>query len=505
MSTEPPSRIRLKRAASLQAGSAPPPLFFGGAALSLPAGFLAAFLTSSASEPPLSGPLFALSICAVLAIIVLNGFYVLGQKSIDVLKPHHLRMFDPPTDGPALSAGLQKANDGRQARLRRLLEDQLVLVDALSIGSFTMWCWLMLALVIPARPLAVWLEASFGWPGGFTGFGWTLVALSIPAAALNAIAGQLIPTSLAAQHPVEACIRFGGLARFLALPFIPAARLSVLMGNLITRRFGASAGFDLTNSATQQIISVLEEIEESEEEATPELEMLDSVIEFTRSVAREIMTPRVDMITISHEATIADAAEMVNLHRKSRMPIFKGTDDSILGAVHAKDVLLAVTQGLGAEPVTAIMREVLFVPETKGLQELLTEMRDRRAGLAIIQDEYGGTEGLVTTEDIVEEILGEIVDEHDREEPILVPAEGGWIAGGRMNLEDLGREIGFDLYSREFDTVGGYVFGLFGRQPTPGDSLVEEGLRFTIRETDGRRITSVHIEPIQPQAAASAG
>jgi putative hemolysin len=368
-----------------------------------------------------------------------------------------------------------------------------------------MWCWLILVLVAPAVPLSTWFEAQSWWPAPYSALLPSLILLSIPAAALNATFGQLVPTSLATQHPVDTCLRYGSAARFIAMPFVPAAKASVAIGGLITERFGAKAGFDLTNTATQQIINVLESAEESDEETTPELEMLDSVIEFTRSVAREVMTPRVDIVSISQDATIGEAADMVNEHRKSRLPVNAGTDDSILGAVHAKDILLAVTHGQSGEPVTAIMRPVIFVPETKPLQALLTEMQSHRAGLAIVQDEYGGTEGIVTTEDIVEEVLGDILDEHDRDEPILQPKGSGWTVGGKMNLEDLGHEIGIEIRSREFDTLGGYVFGLFGRQPEPGDMVDEEGLRFTILQTDGRRITQVHIEPLEAEAPISSG
>jgi putative hemolysin len=502
MSTEPPSPRRDRHISFHQKGAAPLSLVLGGFFLAAPVGALAAGLglASQTSTPLLIGG----SVVALILIIAINALYVVGQKSIDILKPHHLKLLES-SEEDDLHPSVIKANTRRRDRLKRLLDSQELLVNALSMGSFAMWCWLILALVVPAIPLSAWFEAQAWWPAAVPALLPSLILLSVPAAALNATFGQLVPTSLAAEHPVDTCLRYGSAARFIALPFVPAAKASVAIGGLITERFGAKAGFDLTNTATQQIINVLENAEESDEETTPELEMLDSVIEFTRSVAREVMTPRVDIVSIAREATIAEAAEMVNEHRKSRLPVNAGTDDSILGAVHAKDILLAVTHGQSGEPVTAIMRPVIFVPETKPLQALLTEMQANRAGLAIVQDEYGGTEGIVTTEDIVEEILGEIVDEHDREEPMLKPEGAGWTAGGKMNLEDLGHEIGIEIRSREFDTIGGYVFGLFGRQPEPGDTADEEGLRFTVLETDGRRITQVHIEPLQAEASVSSG
>jgi CBS domain containing-hemolysin-like protein len=171
-------------------------------------------------------------------------------------------------------------------------------------------------------------------------------------------------------------------------------------------------------------------------------------------------------------------------------------DDQIIGIVHAKDLLMAMVNQKVVS-IRALMRAPYFVPENKNLQQLLREMRVRRAQMAIIQDEFGGTSGIVTIEDIVEELVGDIVDEYDQEEPAIQPTPDGWIVDARTHWEDLNRAIGSDFESDEFDTIGGYVFGNFGRQPGAGETIDVDGWRFTVNATDGRRITRLMLQPVE--------
>lgn len=143
------------------------------------------------------------------------------------------------------------------------------------------------------------------------------------------------------------------------------------------------------------------------------------------------------------------------------------------------------------------MRPALFVPENKNLHELLKELRSSRGQMAVVQDEFGGTAGIVTIEDIVEELVGDIVDEYDVEEPQIMLNGQGYLVDGKVNIYDLNNKIGSRFESDVFDTVGGYVFGLFGRQPQKGESLEADGYRFTVEDTDGRRIVKLHVAPLE--------
>lgn len=225
-------------------------------------------------------------------------------------------------------------------------------------------------------------------------------------------------------------------------------------------------------------------------------ELLESVREFRETIAREVMTPRTEVDSVPITAPLEDVVRVVVESGHSRLPVYEQSDDSILGIVHAKDVLRAMHEGQGAS-LRDLLRPVLAVPESVGLQDLLREMRSQKTQIALVQDERGGTAGVVTVEDILEELVGEIRDEYDtdeEEQPIQRHGEG-WIVDGRLNLDDLNEEIGTQFESDEFDTLGGYVFGLFGRQPAESDWVIEGDFKFSVEETDGKRIVKVGLEP----------
>jgi CBS domain containing-hemolysin-like protein len=239
----------------------------------------------------------------------------------------------------------------------------------------------------------------------------------------------------------------------------------------------------------------VESAEETGEIERDEKELIHSVFEFSDTIAREIMTPRVDLDALSVTADAITAVKMIETTGHSRIPLFEETDDQIVGIVHAKDLLMAIAAGKKVT-LRGIMRQPLFVPENKNLHELLGEMRNSRSQFAIVQDEFGGTAGIVTIEDIVEELVGDIVDEYDNEEPSFQKVDDGWLVDGKTHWNDVNHEIGSEFDSEEFDTIGGYVFGLFGRQPVLAETIEEAEHRFTVTKTDGRRILQLRIEKV---------
>ncbi len=248
-----------------------------------------------------------------------------------------------------------------------------------------------------------------------------------------------------------------------------------------------------TTPAEEEIRTLVESAEETGEIEEGEKELIHSAFEFGDTVAREIMTPRVDLDAVSIDTDPDELAKVIMESGHSRIPLYEGTDDQIIGVIHAKDLLQAMVMHEEVD-IHKLMRTALFVPENKGLHELLTDMRLARTQLAIVQDEFGGTAGIVTMEDIVEELVGEIIDEYDVEEPELLPAGDGWSVDGKLHIDDLNHFVESEFDSEEFDTVGGLVFGLFGRQPRPMESIEISGFRFTVTETDGRRILRLHLE-----------
>jgi len=236
--------------------------------------------------------------------------------------------------------------------------------------------------------------------------------------------------------------------------------------------------------------------------------MLLSVLSLDELQVRDIMSPRTDIICAPEESGIREAAELIMSTGHSRLPVFSGNRDNIIGILHAKDllghILNAPEQTL---PISQIMREPFFVPETKNVLDLLHEFRTKKQHLAVIVDEYGGTAGLVTIEDVIEQIVGDIEDEHDapREEEISLQPDGSYLIAGRAYLEDLEEVLGLKIRSDEVDTLGGYLTHLAGRVPAADDTFTLEeldGVVFTVTDADVKQIKTVRM--IRPSVVQDA-
>ena len=237
-----------------------------------------------------------------------------------------------------------------------------------------------------------------------------------------------------------------------------------------------------------------------------ELEMIRAVLRLDRARVREIMQPRVDMVAAESTGTIRDLVLLMTDHGHSRVPIYDESIDNIIGVVHAQDLLRAGAQDNGNPclVVKDLARQVLFVPEAQMLDQLLREFQRARTQIAIAIDEYGGVSGLVTVQDLIEEIVGELVDEFDTDEPEMHRISDVEIRmDARMPLDTLRQELGVDIESEGFDTVGGLVYRELGKMPVPGDQIAVEGIRITVESTIGRRIKNVRVRrvlaPLSPE------
>ena len=224
-----------------------------------------------------------------------------------------------------------------------------------------------------------------------------------------------------------------------------------------------------------------------------ERELIMSVLEFTDTIVREVMVPRTDMVTIAGVASTDDAVDLVLDSGRSRVPVTGESVDHVVGVVYGRDLLELFDQKASARSVRKIMHEAYFVPETKPISELLREMQANQQHMAIVIDEFGGTAGLVTIEDLIEEIVGEIVDEYDEEEPMIVEVNGAWLVDARLDVDDLAEVVGVNLPSDEWDTVGGLVLELAGRVPEEGETFDHDGLVFTAFSVQGRRVAKVKV------------
>ncbi len=280
-----------------------------------------------------------------------------------------------------------------------------------------------------------------------------------------------------------------GLGR--ARPRTLAYRLSWMLEKAV--RLGAAAD-DWVGEEDEEEDD--EEDEEDEEERDrEERELITSVLEFSETLVREVMIPRTDIVMVPMSATSDDALDVFVETGLSRVPVTGASADDIIGLVFARDFLRLTDQGRAGVPITEFMRPAYFVPETKRVSELLRAMQVQKTHMAIVVDEYGGTAGLVTIEDLLEELVGEIEDEFDEaEELVRVESDGVYYIDARLPVEDLGELLGVELPDEEWDTVGGLVLGLAGRVPNVGESFEEAGHDFRTVRVQGRRVAEVRVE-----------
>jgi CBS domain containing-hemolysin-like protein len=224
-----------------------------------------------------------------------------------------------------------------------------------------------------------------------------------------------------------------------------------------------------------------------------ERQMIYSIFQFGDTLAREIMVPRIDMLALDVESPLAEVVAAVSASGHSRIPIYEDTIDNIIGLLYAKDLLQWLGSAKKFTSLREVMRPAFFVPEAKKLDDLLTEMQSSRTHIAIIVDEYGGVAGLVTLEDILEEIIGEIRDEYDQseEQPYIRVGEDEYIFQGHVDLDDFNELMGTEFEKDTADTLGGLMYGLIGRVPEGGEQQLLDGVQLTVEAVKGRRITKV--------------
>jgi CBS domain containing-hemolysin-like protein len=222
-------------------------------------------------------------------------------------------------------------------------------------------------------------------------------------------------------------------------------------------------------------------------------EMIRGVVELSGTTVKEVMVPRTDTIFISVAASRDEVVSLIIESGHSRFPVYEETIDKVIGILHVKDVLKVLVDNTPLD-IRALLRKPFFVPVTKHIDDLLTEFRRKKVHIAVVVDEYGGVSGIVCMEDIIEEIVGDIQDEFDHEiEDIVTLGEGAWLCDARVNLEDLAEETGLDFPTDNFDTLGGFVFDLFGKIPVKYEKAVYHGIDLVIQEMDGHKIKSVKI------------
>lgn len=322
--------------------------------------------------------------------------------------------------------------------------------------------------------------------------GIALVLITVLLALIMLLLGELVPKQLAIQHAERIAFAVARPIEGLALIFSPVVSTLVFLSNKIATLVGAEPSSGMPFVTQDEIRAIVDAGEEGGVLEEDEKEMIFSIFEFGETLAREVMVPRIDVIAVEAGTPMLEALDVIVAQGFSRIPVYERTVDNIIGLLYAKDLLVHLKDGNHDINLRDILRPAYFVPETKKVDDLLRELQQSRVHMAIIVDEYGGTAGIVTIEDLIEEIVGEIQDEYDSEEPSVEQvSDGEFIFDARVPLDDVNHQMGVDLPNSGGDTLGGFIYSQLGRVAAVGDEVEFGDLSLTVLSVLGRRIHKV--------------
>ncbi len=306
--------------------------------------------------------------------------------------------------------------------------------------------------------------------------GWLLVASLVALWVAALVFGDMVPRGYGRNRPGSLAYSFSGLLH-------------------VAVAAGKTADDWVADEPEPE---TLEPDQDADELHREELELISSVLDFSDALVREVMTPRPDMVTIAATDTSDQVLDVIVETGYSRIPVTGGNIDDIVGVAHARDLLKLLDDERSAVPVSELARQVVIVPETKRVSDMLKHMQASQSHMAVVVDEFGGTAGLVTIEDLLEEIVGEITDEFDDEEALIQDLGNGvFLVDGRCPVEDLSEQLDVALPEEEWDTVGGLVLALAGRVPKKGEVFSVEGVQFVVARLQGRRIAHVQVQRVR--------
>ena len=360
---------------------------------------------------------------------------------------------------------LHDAPDFAGARVAAdLLEDRASLQPSIGVVNA--------ALLISATIPAAWAVTTAGIEG------LALVGALVAIGLVILFFGDAAPRAFGRARPRRLAYRFAWLLR-------------------IAYSVGAAAN-DLVDDDDESDLD-----DDHDEDDHQEIELISSVLDFSETILREVMVPRTDMVSIPFDRTSEHALDAVIAHGYSRIPVTGDGSDDIKGIVYAKDLLKLMNEGASPVAVSEMLRPAYFVPETKKISDMLRDMQTNQVHMAVVVNEFGGTAGLVTIEDLLEELVGEIADEYDSEEPMVITGiDGSLLVDGRLDVDELSELVGAELPDEEWDTVGGLVLGLAGRVPKEGESYSVGPITINVVRVQGRRVAKVRVTQVDAGAAS---
>ena len=426
--------------------------------------------------------MLGMDVLIILLLILINGFFVGAE--IAFVSVRRTRLDE-----------LAESGNRRAQRAQRLMRDPgrflaVIQVAITFLGALASAVAAVSIVTIVAEPLR---RIDFIADQADT---IALLLVTFVVSVFSIVLGELIPKGFALANPDRIALAVSGPITLFAKIVSPLVAILVLLTKVISKPFG----IDPTRTPELSAAEIRLIVEQGSQQGVLEAEeeqMISAVMSLSDSKLHEVMVPRIDIVAIDQEASFDDAVTLVLTEGHSRTPLYKDSVDHIVGILYAKDLLRIIAAGGPRPRLRDIMRPALFVPESQAVDDLLNELQRRRVHMAIVLDEYGGTAGLVTIEDLLEEIVGEIQDEFDEEEPMkVIVREGEAILDGRADIDEMGELIDPALEledDEEYDTVGGFVYHRIGRVPVVGDKVTVDPFTITVVKVIGRRVGKVRV------------
>ena len=413
------------------------------------------------TDPPSSPHALPYQIAALVVLVLLAAFFAASEAALVSIS--RLR---------ARAIAERRVRGSRT--LEQVVDDKTRYLTSILVGNTI--------VLLAADSLTTYIFLSLGIPSG-------AVLSTVLMAAIFLLFGEIVPKTVATGDSERWALRLALPMRYASYVLTPIARAFQVVTNLILAMFGIKNAHSpyVTEEDIRTLVNVGAEQRVIEEQ---ERELIHSVMEFGDTIVREVMKPRPEMVAVAIEDSPRRALDVVIAEGYSKLPVYQESKDDIVGVVHAKDILAALRDQPGST-LRGIMRAPLFVPGTREVEDVLADMKRLKVHLAVVLDEYGGTAGLVTMEDLLEEIVGPIYDEYDR--PAAAPALDARLIDGGMPITQFNTENDAELDDSDYTTIGGYVFGKLGRLPRPGDRVEVPPFTFEVAAMEGRRVKAVRL------------
>lgn len=427
----------------------------------------------------------ALSIILTLVLTIANGYFSMSESALVAAKRAVLE-HDADEGDKRAKVALELSGDSGQFLAA-------IQVAITLVGFFSA----MVASTTLSDPLADWL-ISLGAPAGIC----TAVApivITVIVSYVSIVAGELVPKRIALANAESVAKSVSPFLRGFSRAVAPLVWLTSKSADGLSRLLGIKSADDRQEVSEEEIRYM---VTDADELSDKEKSMIHEIFDLGDAIAREVMVPRVDLTAVEDTETLGSVLALMRRTGYSRIPVFHEDVDRIVGVAHIKDLLgPIVDKGEADRPIRDYVRDPVFVPDTKDIIPLLSEMQQRHDQMAIVVDEYGGTAGVITIEDIVEEVVGEIEDEFDPDNKYLTRlSEREWLVDGRFSIDDA-RDLGWPIEdSEEYETVAGFILELADSVPSPGDAFEVEDYTFRVQSMRGRRIALLRVTAPAPEA-----